>query len=56
MAAIQVDMVAPNGAIAKLHWIARRPDGAVLWEDHPAYVVADGGAGWLIWSNISSNT
>ena len=56
MADIRVDLVVPNGATAKLHWIARRPDGTVLWEDRPAYVVADDGNGWLIWSNISSNS
>ena len=55
MADLQVDQVAPNGAVAKLHWIARRPDGTPLWEDRPTYVVADGGDGWLIWSNVSSN-
>ena len=55
MADLKIDQVAPNGAVAKLHWIARRPDGSVLWEDRPAYVVADDGNGWRIWSNISSN-
>jgi ketosteroid isomerase-like protein len=56
MAACEVELVAPNGATAKLHWVAKRPDGSVLWEDRPAYVVADDGDGWLIWSNISSNS
>lgn len=55
MAAIDTDLIAPNGATAKIHWIARRPDGSVLWQDWPAYVVADDGTGWKIWSNISSN-
>lgn len=55
MADIKLDQVAPNGAIAMLHWIAKRPDGSVLWEDHPAYMVADDGNRWLIWGNISSN-
>jgi hypothetical protein len=56
MAELVVDPVAPNGATARLHWIARRPDGAILWEDRSAYVVAEAGNGWLIWSNISSST
>jgi hypothetical protein len=55
LAASEIDLVAPNGASAKLHWIARRPDGSLLWEDRPAYMVADNGSGWLIWGNISSN-
>lgn len=55
MADLEIDSVAANGATAKLHWIARRPDGSVLWEDRPAYMVADDGDGWLIWGNISSN-
>lgn len=55
MADLRIDQVAPNGAVARLHWIARRPDGSVLWEDRPAYVVADDGNGWRIWSNISSD-
>jgi hypothetical protein len=56
MAALGIDPVTPNGATARLHWIARKPDGEVLWEDRPAYVVADDGSGWLIRSNVSSNT
>ena len=56
MADIQVDQVAPNGVTAKLHWIARRPDGSVLWEDRPGYMVVDDGNGWLIRGNISSNS
>jgi len=55
MADLNLDQVAPNGAIAMLHWIARRPDGSVLWEDRPAYMVADDGSGWTILGNISSN-
>ncbi len=55
LADFKLDLVAPNGATAMLHWIARRPDGSVLWEDYPAYLVADDGDGWLIWGNISSN-
>jgi len=55
MADIKMDLVAPNGATALLHWIARRPDGSLLWEDFPAYMVADAGDGWLIWGNLSSN-
>lgn len=54
MADIKIDQVAPYGGTAKLHWIAKRPDGSLMWEDCPAYLVADDG--WLIWGNISSNT
>lgn len=56
MADLTTDVVAANGAIAKLHWVARRPDGTVLWEDRPAYMVADDGSGWLVLGNISSNS
>jgi hypothetical protein len=56
LADFDMDLVAPNGATAKLHWVAKRPGGSVLWEDRPAYLVADNGNGWLIWGNLSSNT
>ena len=55
LADMVLDEVAPNGAIAHLHWIARRPDGSLLWEDHPAYMVARNDDGWIILGNISSN-
>lgn len=56
MADFELDQVTSNGAVVKIHWIARRPDGSLLWEDRPAYMVADNGSGWLIWANISSNS
>jgi hypothetical protein len=53
IADLKIDQLAPNGAVVELHWIARRPNGSILWVSRPTYMVADAGTGWLIWGDIA---
>ena len=53
IAGLKIDQLAPNGAVVKVHWIARRPDESILWDSRPTYMVADDGNGWLIWGDIA---
>lgn len=52
VAELEVDQPAANGAIVTVRWIARRPDGAVLWDFRDTYIAADEGEGWLILGDI----
>ena len=47
-----LDLPAPNGAIAKVRWIARRPDRTVIWDFADTYVLGDDGDGWRILGDI----
>lgn len=53
IADLTIDMLAPNGAVVNVHWHARRPDGSILWDSRPTYMVANDGNGWLIWGDIA---
>ena len=54
IAELEVNLPATNGGIVTVRWIARRPDGSVLWDFFDTYVVADDGQGqgWLILGDI----
>lgn len=43
---------ATNGAIATVRWIARGPDGSVIWDFEDTYVLGDSGNGWRILGDI----
>jgi len=52
IAEFDVDLPAPNGAIATVRWIARRPDRSVIWDFEDTYVLGNDGAGWSILGDI----
>ena len=52
VAEFTMNQLASNGAIVTVRWIARRPDGSILWTSRASYMVADDGNGWLIWGNM----
>jgi hypothetical protein len=52
IADFNVDLPAPNGAIATIRWIARRPDRSVVWDFSDTYVLGDDGDGWRILGDI----
>lgn len=52
VAALDMNQMAPNGAVVTVDWIARRPDGSILWTSRATYMLADDGTGWSIWGDI----
>ena len=52
IARLDLQQPAPNGAIVTVHWIARRPEGTILWDFLDSYIVADDGTGWSILGDI----
>ena len=50
---LSIDLLARNGAVVKVHWHAKRPDGSLLWDSRPTYMVANDENGWLIWGDIA---
>lgn len=52
IAELAMNQLASNGAIVTVHWIARRPDGSVLWDFMDSYIVAEEAGGWLILGDI----
>jgi len=52
IADFNVDLPAPNGAIATVRWIVRRPDRSVIWDFGDTYVLGHAAAGWRILGDI----
>ena len=52
IAGLDMQQAATNGAIVTVHWIARRPEGSILWDFLDSYIVADDGKGWSIMGDI----
>jgi len=52
IAEFDVDLLASNGALATVRWVARRSDRSVLWDFKDTYVLGNDADGWHILGDI----